>query len=176
MARTRAHTPGTERAVSRFSRLGEHGAVWTAIGMAGWALDPPRRPRWRRASTIVSATYVLNMALKWVVRRPRPQLPGLPALTGTPTKLSFPSAHASTSFAAALRYSRLGLPAGPLYALATGMALSRLYLGVHYPSDVLAGAALGTLVAAFAPDPSDRATAPPPPGRPTREARPGGRT
>jgi membrane-associated phospholipid phosphatase len=139
--------------VAGFSRLGEHGAVWTAIGVAGWALDPARRPRWRRASTAVSATYALNMALKWTVRRPRPELAGLPPLTGTPTKLSFPSAHASTSFAAALRYSRLGLPARPLYALAAGMALSRLYLGVHYPSDVLAGAALGTLVAVLVSDP-----------------------
>jgi len=150
VARTRGHTPRAERGVAGFSRLGEHGAVWTVLGAAGWAFDPARRPRWRRASMIVSVTYVLNMALKWTVRRPRPELPGLPPLTGTPTQLSFPSAHASTSFAGALCYSRLGLPAGPLYALAAGLALSRLYLGVHYPSDVLAGAALGTLVAVAA--------------------------
>ena len=84
------------------------------------------------------------------VRRPRPQLPGLPPLTGTPTKLSFPSAHAATSFAGARCYSRIGLSAVPLYALAGGLSLSRLYLGVHYPSDVLAGALLGTAIAAVA--------------------------
>jgi membrane-associated phospholipid phosphatase len=71
-------------------------------------------------------------------------------LTDTPTQLSFPSAHASTSFAGALVYARLGLPAVPLYALAKGLAVSRLYLGVHYPSDVLAGAAFGWLVGALA--------------------------
>jgi membrane-associated phospholipid phosphatase len=153
-ARTCGHTPGAERAMARFSSVGEHGAVWMAIGAAGWALDPARRARWRRASATVAGTYALNMAMKQAIRRPRPRLVGLPALTGTPTRLSFPSAHASTSFAGALSYTRLGLPAAPLYALAAGLALSRLYLGVHYPSDVLAGIALGTLVAALVPDPS----------------------
>jgi membrane-associated phospholipid phosphatase len=147
-ARTRGHTPARERAVARFSRLGEHAGVWLAIGAAGAALDPPRRDRWRRAARTVAATYALNTAVKLIVRRRRPQLTGLPALTSTPSGLSFPSAHASTSFAGALLYSRLGLDALPLYALASGLSLSRVYLGVHYPSDVLAGAALGTVLAA----------------------------
>lgn len=94
--------------------------------------------------------YVLNTVLKLLVHRPRPQLVGLPPLTSTASRLGFPSAHASTSFAGALAYTRLGLPAGPLYALAAGLSWSRLYLGVHYPSDVLAGALLGTACAALA--------------------------
>lgn len=95
----------------------------------------------------VGGAYLVNTAIKLIVRRRRPDLAGLAPLTGTPTGLSFPSAHSSTSFAGALAYSRLGLPAAPLYALASGLALSRCYLGVHYPSDVLAGGMLGTVVA-----------------------------
>jgi membrane-associated phospholipid phosphatase len=148
LARTRGHgDPHVERAVSTFSKLGEHGGVWLAIGAAGWALDRDRSPSWLRATATVGGVYALNTAIKLAVRRPRPRLSGLPALTGTPTQLSFPSAHASTSFAAAGLYAQLGLPASLLYALAGSLALSRLYLGVHYPSDVLAGAALGAVVA-----------------------------
>lgn len=153
IARTRAHSPDSERAVAAFSRLGEHAAVWLAIGVAGGLLAPDgdRKRGFRRARDGVLAAYALNTAIKLVVRRPRPQLPGLPALTSTPSALSFPSAHASTSFAGAISYARLGLPAPPLYSLALALSLSRVYLGVHYPSDVLAGALLGAAVARLRP-------------------------
>jgi membrane-associated phospholipid phosphatase len=125
LIRTRLHDPRADRAVARFSLLGEHGAAWLAIGAAGAALDRPRRGRWCRGVATVAGTYAINTAIKQIVHRPRPRLPGLPQLTSTPTQLSFPSAHASTSFAGALAYSRLGLPAVPLYALASAIALSR---------------------------------------------------
>jgi membrane-associated phospholipid phosphatase len=149
IARTRAHTPRSERAVAALSLLGEHAGVWLAIGVAGarTSRERERERGFRRARNTVLATYALNTAIKRVVRRPRPQLPGLPALTSTPSALGFPSAHASTSFAGAVSYSRLGVPAPPLYALAVALSLSRVYLGVHYPSDVLAGALLGSAVA-----------------------------
>ncbi len=92
------------------------------------------------------AAYGCNQAIKFTVRRRRPELADLPQLTPTVSRLSFPSAHATTSFAAARAYTSLA-PAWALYAAALAFALSRPYLGVHYPSDVLAGAALGTAVA-----------------------------
>jgi membrane-associated phospholipid phosphatase len=159
MFRTVGHDARRERAVAEFSRLGEHAGVWLAIGGGGWLADGSRRPAWRRATATVAGVYALNTALKFVVRRPRPQLADLPALAKTPTQLSFPSAHASTAFAGALAYSRLGLPAGALYGLALALALSRLYLGVHYPSDVLAGALLGTSIAALATESARRTPA-----------------
>jgi membrane-associated phospholipid phosphatase len=134
--------------VARFSRLGEHGLGWQALAAAGAALDPARRPLYLRAMRVTALAFLANQAIKFAVRRPRPRLPDLPPLSSTVTELSYPSAHAATSFAAA---GALPLPGAVLYPLATAMALSRLYLGVHYPSDSLAGAALGGAIARLTP-------------------------
>ena len=128
----------------RFSALGEHGGVWIAGGIVAALVDAPRRRRWLRAVALVAASYGISTSIKLVVRRRRPDLPDLPPLMATPTQLSFPSSHAVTSFAAARAF---GVPL--LWGAAVPMALSRLYLGVHYPSDVAAGAALGTFLGGF---------------------------
>jgi membrane-associated phospholipid phosphatase len=148
-ARTRGHGPVRERVVAGYSRLGEHAACWLALGALGAVLDPERRGRWVRGAGVVAGAYVANYAVKVAVRRRRPELDGLPALSPVVSRLSFPSAHATTSFAAARVYRGL-VPAAALYAAAGAFALSRPYLGVHYPSDVVAGAVLGTLVAGVA--------------------------
>ena len=140
MLRAGSRSPG----VARFSRLGEHGAVWLALGAAMSVGAPPdRRAAWRRATLRVAVAYAVNQALKLAVGRRRPA----GGLSSTVSELSFPSAHAATSFAGARGFARAGLPAGPLYALAGALALSRLRLGVHHPTDVVAGALLGHLIA-----------------------------
>jgi membrane-associated phospholipid phosphatase len=132
-------------AVRRFSALGEHGRVWLALGATGFLVDRRRSARWRAATTTVGVTYLVSTSIKVAIGRKRPVIEDLPQLMATPTGLSFPSSHSSSSFAAAQAYSAL-LPAQLLYAVAIPMALSRLYLGVHYPSDIVAGAALGTVM------------------------------
>jgi undecaprenyl-diphosphatase len=133
------------RDVRRFSRLGEHGAVWLALGAFGAAVDRPNRGRWLRGTLSVVVSYLCSTAIKLVIGRRRPAVEDLPHLMATPTGLSFPSSHASSSFAAARAFSGL-LPWPLLYAGAILMALSRVYLGVHYPSDIAAGAGVGTAI------------------------------
>jgi decaprenylphosphoryl-5-phosphoribose phosphatase len=143
--RSLGHTPRTVLWVRRYSQLGEHGAVWLALGLLGAAVDRRRRSRWLRATACVGAAYVLSTSIKLAIGRRRPVVEDLPHLMATPTGLSFPSSHSTSSFAAAQAFGTL-LPRPPLLGAAAGMAFSRLYLGVHYPSDVAAGAALGTVL------------------------------
>jgi decaprenylphosphoryl-5-phosphoribose phosphatase len=143
--RSLARTPERVRWVRRFSRLGEHGAVWLVLGTVGALVDRRRRRRWVRATACVGGAYMLSTSIKLAIGRRRPVVEDLPQLMATPTGLSFPSSHSTSSFAAARAYGRL-LPSPPLYVAAFAMAVSRLYLGVHYPSDVAAGAALGTVL------------------------------
>jgi membrane-associated phospholipid phosphatase len=151
LLRTRGHTPPVEISLIQLARAGENGLLWYVIALAGAALDRRgHRDAYFRAMKIVLATLVANTVVKQTVRRARPVLEAeLPALTPVLSGRSYPSAHTSTSFAGARALAAAGLPAAPLYAVAVAMGLSRPYLGVHYPSDILAGALLGDAVGRF---------------------------
>jgi membrane-associated phospholipid phosphatase len=147
--RTRHHTPEAERAMKALGAAGEWGAVWVAIGLGAAAVDAERRRRWLRAAAVAPAAVGVNFVVKVAVRRPRPRLRRLPPLARAPTELSFPSAHATSSVAGATALGRVAPEARvPLYSLAGAICLTRPYLGMHYPSDVLAGAALGLALGA----------------------------
>jgi membrane-associated phospholipid phosphatase len=146
LMRTRWHWPPFERTVVAFSRLGEHSAIWLATSAAGRVFDRDHRRVYSQLTRTVVAVEMANAVAKLVSGRRRPDLDGLPALMSTRSQRSFPSAHAASSFAAANVLSRR-FPKARVYAVASAMALSRPYLGVHYPSDVLGGVVLGTLIA-----------------------------
>ncbi len=152
--RTRGHDPVTEAAMKGLGLAGEYGAVWMAIGASGAAADPSRRSRWLAGALVAPVAIVANFAVKRTVGRQRPVITEHPPLARAPTKLSFPSAHATSSVAAATALARVEPGAkAPLYSLAAAICVCRPYLGMHYPSDVLAGAALGALLGKLAPLP-----------------------
>lgn len=135
---------GAARALSLF---GEHSAGWFGLGLLGAAVDRRRRAQWLGAAAGVVGAHAASIAVKRVVRRPRPDDPAVRVLVGTPSRLSFPSSHAASTTAAAVLYGGLtGRKAAG--AVVPPMLLSRLVLGVHYPTDVLAGSALGAAVGA----------------------------
>ena len=150
--RTRGHGPQMEGVGKALGMAGEGGAVGRGIGLAAAAVAAPRRDRWLRAAVVAPAAIGINYLVKLAVRRPRPRLRRLPPLAGAPSDLSFPSAHATSSVAAAAAMGRVAPGTRlPLYGLAAAICLTRPYLGMHYPSDVLGGAAVGLVIGRFWP-------------------------
>ena len=156
--RTRApHDPATEGFFKTLGTIGEYAGVWVGIGLAGAAADPPRRRRWLLGAATGPAAIVINYGVKVAIGRERPLIEDHPPLARAPSKLSFPSAHATSSLAAATAFGRVEPRTRPaLYALAAGICVSRPYLGMHYPSDVLAGVVLGTLIGGLVPAVGER--------------------
>jgi len=141
--RTRGHAPPIERAAIAYTAAGESGAIWIATALLGTQIDREKRRGWLISAALIPAMVAINYLVKRVVHRPRPQLQDLPPLGRVPSSHSFPSAHAATSFA----FARSAPSArGPLLVAAGLMSLTRPYLGLHYPSDVVAGAAFGAAV------------------------------
>lgn len=134
--------PGVLPAATAMSFFGEHAAGWMGLGALGAAVDAERRRGWAVVGVSAFATHAASVIIKRIVRRKRPHHPGIRIGVGTPSKLSFPSSHATSTTAALVAMSRMGLGKWPLAGVPAIM-LSRLVLGVHYPTDVAAGAALG---------------------------------
>ncbi|MDQ2628893.1 MAG: phosphatase PAP2 family protein, partial [Actinomycetota bacterium] len=147
-----AGRPGVLPGARALSHFGEHSAGWVGVALLGALAQPRRRRAWLAAGAGAFIAHAAAVVIKRVVRRERPHHPAIAVNVGTPSRLSFPSAHATSTTAAAILLGRAaGLPAKTLPAvLVPPMALSRMVLGVHYPSDVATGVVVGAAVAAAA--------------------------
>ncbi|WP_329173455.1 bifunctional phosphatase PAP2/diacylglycerol kinase family protein [Streptomyces sp. NBC_01477] len=161
------HWPGAEPVLPRLSRAANHGRLWCAVaaGMAVAGGRDGRRAALRGMGSLALASLTVNTAGKGAVRRSRPLLDAVPVirrLNRQPVTSSFPSGHSASAAAfavgAAMESAGWGAAVAPL---AASVAFSRIYTGVHYPSDVLVGCALGVGAALTV-----RALLPPAPGTP----------
>jgi undecaprenyl-diphosphatase len=155
IARTRSPHPHLDTALRRLS----HAANYSRLSLASAALLSLDGPRGRRAAVsglaaALTTSAVVNTLLKPIGRRPRPDRAGarvpFARHVPMPSSRSFPSGHTAAAVAFAAGAGAV-MPAArpPLYALAAAVGYSRIHTGVHYPGDVLAGAALGATVAAL---------------------------
>jgi undecaprenyl-diphosphatase len=133
--------------------IGAKGGVWLALGFVTWLIAPARRMRvWRLLLALGLAGLLVDQITKPIVGRVRPWVDhsGYRDFGRRPTSPSFPSGHAATAAAGALALTRIWPAAAvPAWTLAALIALSRIALGVHFPSDVVAGFLLGLLSASF---------------------------
>ncbi|MFE0173561.1 bifunctional phosphatase PAP2/diacylglycerol kinase family protein [Streptomyces sp. NPDC059002] len=149
-----ARLPGAEQLLPPLSSAADHGRLWlgTAAVLAAAGGPAARRAARRGVGALALASLTTNAVAKYAVRRRRPVLDAVPVvrrLARAPWTSSFPSGHAASAaaFAAgvALETPRYGALVAPV---AAAVAFSRVYVGVHYPGDVLAGCALGAAAAA----------------------------
>ncbi|WP_003987152.1 MULTISPECIES: phosphatase PAP2 family protein, partial [Streptomyces] len=143
------HWPGAQRVLPRLTRTADHGVLWMGIAAGAAVLGgrPMRRAALRGVASLATASATVNTLGKRSVRRDRPLLDAVPVirqLSRQPFTTSFPSGHAASAaaFATGVAFENKwwGLALAPV---AASVAFSRVYTGVHYPGDVLAGAALG---------------------------------
>ncbi|MFD6497467.1 bifunctional phosphatase PAP2/diacylglycerol kinase family protein, partial [Streptomyces sp. NPDC060188] len=144
-----ARVPGADPALRRLSHAADHGRLWlgSAAGLTLVGGHTARRAAVRGLGSLALASLTVNTLVKWSARRPRPLLEGVPQvrlLERQPHTTSFPSGHSASAAAfatgVALESTRYGAVVAPV---AAAVAFSRVYVGVHFPGDVLAGAAIG---------------------------------
>lgn len=133
----------TARGLSHF---GEHALGWMGLSAAGAAVDKRKRRQWIALGAGAFTSHAASVILKRIVRRRRPHDPRVKIGVGTPSKLSFPSSHATSTSAAMVHLADITGSKLPYLGIPV-MMTSRMVLGVHYPTDTLAGAVLGAGVA-----------------------------
>ena len=134
--------------------LGNGGMIWIAATIVLLIPKKTRKAGIMSAAALLGSLIINNNIVKNIVQRPRPfvTFTDLQIIIPTPSEFSFPSGHTSSSFAAAAVFYRhlpkkLGIPSVILAGL---IGFSRLYVGVHYPTDVIAGVIMGILLSYLA--------------------------
>ena len=137
-------------AVKFITTLGNGGGIWIALTLLLLIIPKTRKVGWMMMTALLGTLLVNNIILKNLVARTRPYevIAGLTYLVPKPGEYSFPSGHAGSSFSVAcVMFRQLPKKYGvPALILAILIALSRLYVGVHYPSDVLFGIISGIAI------------------------------
>lgn len=127
--------------------LGNAGILWIVLTILLLIPKKTRKIGWMSACALLFSLLINNILLKNLVARVRPYnaIEGLIPIIKKPSEFSFPSGHAGSSLASAcVLYRKLPKKFGiPILVLAILISFSRLYVGVHYPTDVLAGAITG---------------------------------
>mgnify|MGYP001943722588 FL=1 len=141
--------PGVLPTARGLSHFGEHALGWMALSALGAAVNyskPQKRRQWAYVGVGAFTAHAASVVIKRIVRRKRPDYDYVKVGVKTPSKLSFPSSHATSTSAFLVGAAHvLGTPA-PLVGVPVMMA-SRMVLGVHYPSDTALGALLGAATA-----------------------------
>jgi undecaprenyl-diphosphatase len=145
------HTPWLDALMTWISAGGGAGRLWLALAAVALVRPRDRAAAWRVLLAVGLSYLLVDAVLKPVIDRPRPTAEvaaSAPrALPPLPSTASFPSGHATASFSAAVTVSRMWPRTAPLWwALALAIGYSRIYLGHHYPLDILGGAILGTSI------------------------------
>jgi membrane-associated phospholipid phosphatase len=141
-----ARSPALDRSLVAITRAASYSRLWLLIAgvLAIFGAGQGRRAAGRGLIAIAIAATVANGPAKLLVRRRRPSSRRRPALIRTPRSTSFPSGHSAAAFAFATgACAELPVLAPALVPLAGAVAYSRVHTGVHYPSDVAAGVAIG---------------------------------
>lgn len=132
---------------SYVTRLGDYGLLWILLTILFFILPSKRHIGIMTTLSLLCSSLMVNIVLKPLVHRARPfTLYPVELFIPTPIDYSFPSGHTAAAFAFATAFalsSEDAFAKFTLFAFATTIALSRMYLFVHYPTDVLAGILIG---------------------------------
>lgn len=143
-------SPTMDRVMLPLTRAADHSLLWLAVAGAMVVTGHPRAvpTAGQAVATLGVTSFLANQVAKRMAFRKRPPRNLVPARRRTPAKdsSSFPSGHAASAVAFVVVACRQQpLLVAPLSVLAAGVAFSRVFTGMHYPSDVAAGVALGVL-------------------------------